>query len=75
MTNEPAKRGRPKKDRRQASFDDSIIEDMDLEDLLEEIDKGEAIAIRVRQAKHTRGRTESNTPTIRKDFERRRTVG
>lgn len=44
-------RGRPKKDKRQSSFDDAVIEDLDIEDLLEDIEKGEVVAIRVRQAK------------------------
>lgn len=43
---------RPKKpDKRQASFNDVFIEDPDIASLLEEIAQGEAVAIRVRQAK------------------------
>lgn len=52
MTNEAKRgRGRPKKDKRQSSFNDEVIEDIDVEDLLEEIERGEAVAVRVRQAK------------------------
>lgn len=50
MSDEPKKRGRPKKDKRQSSFADMFLEDPELADLIDEVINGAEVAKRVRQA-------------------------